>query len=330
MNSYRFAGTVQEGAFAMSADAVATFAGSGVASAYVSSTAEAGLILENDQAGSGAISMGGESASTFSGASIASAVASGSAEATLTLAGTSGAATVDAADFDGTNDLLNRGAITGISDNKKGIVSVWVKRDQITNGETFLDIFTGNTHILKFDVLSSANSSLVRVRLRLTDATNVVIDSTASGGISTTTAWYHALASWDMSTSSVHLFVNDVDRKGSVTGVADLAVDYSLADETNVAADLFDAKYDGGMAELYFTTEYLDFSVEENRRKFISSTGKPVQLGATGEAPTGTAALIFLHLDDGETANNFAVNRGTGGNFTVTGALTTYSSSPSD
>jgi hypothetical protein len=88
---------------------------------------------------------------------------------------------------------------------------------------------------------------------------------------------------------------------------------------------------DGGMAELFFAPgQFLDFSVQSNRRKFRSSGGKPISLGADGSTPTGTKPLIYLHLDDAETANNFATNRAGNGNLTVTGALTTRATSPSD
>jgi hypothetical protein len=39
---------------------------------------------------------------------------------------------------------------------------------------------------------------------------------------------------------------------------------------------------------------------------------------------------MYLHLDDGETVNNFALNAGTGGDFTVNGTLATAATSPSD
>jgi hypothetical protein len=39
---------------------------------------------------------------------------------------------------------------------------------------------------------------------------------------------------------------------------------------------------------------------------------------------------MYHHLDNGEAVANFATNRGTGGNFTITGTLDTASTSPSD
>ncbi len=72
--------------------------------------------------------------------------------------------------------------------------------------------------------------------------------------------------------------------------------------------------------------QFIDFSVEANRRKFIDADGKPVYLGANGELPTGTSPAVFFSGD----SSTFATNKGTGGTFTLTGSLTNASSSPSD
>jgi hypothetical protein len=85
---------------------------------------------------------------------------------------------------------------------------------------------------------------------------------------------------------------------------------------------------DAEVAELYLNTkEFLDLSIEANRRKFISAAGKPADdLGASGEGPTGTNPTVFL---SGDTVT-WHTNKGSGGGFTEVGALTDASSSPSD
>ncbi len=72
--------------------------------------------------------------------------------------------------------------------------------------------------------------------------------------------------------------------------------------------------------------QFIDFSVESNRRKFIDADGKPVDLGADGSTPTGTAPAIFFSGDP----LAFPTNKGTGGSFTLAGSLTNASTSPSD
>ena len=135
--------------------------------------------------------------------------------------------------------------------------------------------------------------------------------------------------SWDMAVTS-HVYVNDASDKNQVT-LTDDTIDYTKEDCVVGAQGDGTFKFDGCLAELYFAPgQYLDFSIVANRRKFISASGKPIQLGRRGELPTGTAPLVYQHLDKGEAVANFATNRGPGGDFTITGTPDTGSTSPSD
>lgn len=69
---------------------------------------------------------------------------------------------------------------------------------------------------------------------------------------------------------------------------------------------------------------------EATRRKFISAEGKPVNLGADGSTPTGTAPAMFFRRAPAAAASTFGNNLGTGGAFTITGTLTNAATSPSD
>eukprot|EP00951_Prasinocladus_malaysianus_P002741 scaffold19422_cov43-Prasinocladus_malaysianus.AAC.1 len=64
------------------------------------------------------------------------------------------------------------------------------------------------------------------------------------------------------------------------------------------------------MAEFYATREFLDMSVEANRRKFVSASGAPVLLGVDGSLPTGNAPDIYLSGDSGNWTSG--VNFGSG------------------
>jgi hypothetical protein len=83
-----------------------------------------------------------------------------------------------------------------------------------------------------------------------------------------------------------------------------------------LTADVADVRIDPG--------RFVDFSVEANRRLFIGANGKPVD-PAVATASLGIPVILF----SGD-ATGFAVNQGTGGAFTLTGALTNASTSPSD
>lgn len=237
----------------------------------------------------------------------------------------------DSADFDGTNDyMLRGGALTGVVDGKKGIFSCWVRLD---GGDG-----TGR------DILRSATFGTSRIAIEVGTDNKFAVFATNSAGtqillmrtVNTYTAgatWRHVLSSWDMGTVGARwIYITDAADL-AVTTFTDDTIDYAMATpDYGVGANVNGAtKFDGCLAELYFNTvDYLDFSVEANRRLFITAAGKPAFLGNAGELPTGTIPAVYLHLYDGEAVANFATNRGSGGDFTITGTLDTGSTSPSD
>ena len=240
--------------------------------------------------------------------------------------------TVDSADFDGTNDYMTRGAsLTGAADSKTGILSFWFRTDA---GDG-----TDRTILMSATTLAGATP---RFRLRHT-ATNAIgfIGVNAAGTIilnliSTTTyaagaTWRHCLSSWNLAVGgSQSLYITDVSDLTTTTFTDD-SVDYTVADWAVGAQADGSTKYDGCLAEVYFAPgQYLDFSQLYNRRKFISANGKPVWLGADGAIPTGTAPIVYQRVADAAAVATFATNLGTGGDFSITGTLTTGSTSPSD
>ena len=235
----------------------------------------------------------------------------------------------DSADFDGTNDYMNRGAdLTGSADSKLGIVSVWLRLD---GGDAANQMFLNN------GTLATNHFSVRRINTNIFVVTGANAAGTPILSITTTSTytagatWLHLLSSWNLGTAGARsIYMNDVSDLTQLTFTDD-TLDYTLTDWSVGALTDGASKLDGCMAELYFAPgQYLDFSLVHNRRKFISASGKPVHLGTTGALPTGTAPLVYLHLDDAEAVANFATNRGTGGDFSITGTLATGSDSPSD
>lgn len=81
---------------------------------------------------------------------------------------------------------------------------------------------------------------------------------------------------------------------------------------------------DSEVCEFYLTNEYLDWSIQANRDKYIDSNGKPVGLGVDGSDLTGTAPKFYF--PDGDGTNN----RGTAGNFVEIGTIANALTSPTD
>ena len=234
---------------------------------------------------------------------------------------------VDGCDFDA--GMLSRtSALSGVSNSRTGILSCWFQPRQNTASITFLRGAGDQSLSFKrspggdgfsFPILILYNSSGTQIG-------NIFSDTHTPSNV----GWYHLLVSWDLTNSYAHFYQNDAESLDSGSLVLtdeDPVYTSSATWEVGQSA----ASYgDWQQAELYFAPgQYLDFSKVSNRRKFINESGKPVHLGSDGSLPTGTAPAIYQHLDDGETAANYATNAGTGGNFSVDGTLATASTSPS-
>lgn len=238
---------------------------------------------------------------------------------------------VDSADFDGSNDyMLRGGGLTGASDSKSGILSTWVRLDAGTGTQRLIgsSVSAGTAADRWRSSRVTISGPFVVIGNNSAGATILQLTSTTSYAASAT--WRHLLASWDLAAAAAHLYVNDVsDLAGGATLTND-TLDYTVGDWGIGGDSNAGSKLDGCLTELYFAPgQFLDFSVVANRRKFIDAYGRPVYLGATGQAPTGTAPLVYQRLFKSQPVAGFATNSGPGGDFTITGTLTFGSTSPS-
>lgn len=244
---------------------------------------------------------------------------------------------VDAADFDGTNDNLSRGAgLTGAADTSTFTMVCWLRADTWTlNARIFnavnsvggadgggstgwpgLNLETSGGNFLRWEMGNSAAGN----ELDIQNGTNL-----------STGVWYCSMISLDITNASLrHIYTNDVSDIGTVTTYTSTTFDFTKADHGFCGQPSGVNRFDGCVAQFWFSNTYIDFSIVSNRRKFISASGNPVHLGSDGSLPTGTAPLIYFNLADGEAVANYATNRGSGGNFAITGTLATCATSPSD
>jgi len=223
---------------------------------------------------------------------------------------------VDAADFDGTNDgLIRTSAFTGQSSFSQGIWSFWIKVDT-AGGSIWAAHDVGGDIVKSSFTVSDQGGGLVAL----------VCQQGGSGQSASfnMTTWHHVII--DVATGDCCVDGSRSAGAFSITQLTDSTVDTSTVAQNESSSN----RFNGGLAEFYLSTGSLDLSVASNVEKFRSATGKPVDLGSTGAAPTGTAPMLFLHLGDGEAAANFATNRSGNGNMTVQGTLTTFATSPSD
>ena len=239
---------------------------------------------------------------------------------------------VDSADFDGTNDyMLRGGGLTGASDSKSGILSVWVRLDAGTGTQRLIgssvSVGTAADRWLSSRI-SASGPFLVAGR---NAAGTLILQIVSDTSYAAAATWLHLLVSWDLAAAAAHLYVNDVADIAAGPTLTDDTLDYTVGDWGIGGDSNAGSKLDGCLAELYFAPgQFLDFSTLANRRKFIDAYGRPVYLGATGQAPTGTAPLVYQRLFKSQPVDEFDTNSGTGGAFTITGTLTVGSTSPSD
>lgn len=231
----------------------------------------------------------------------------------VALAKTSAAAgyTANASTFDGTSDYMTRGAdLTGLADGQKGTISLWIKynggngsyqRILYRNGAfVVLDRTSGD----KFMLQCYDSGSVKRL-----DLTSVNTWNSASG-------WIHLFLSWDMATAGArHLWVNGVDETSVTTFTVGSTLAYSGSSNWGFGAtDTGSTKCNACISEPWISfTNYWEPSA--NITKWRTAGGKP-----TGNnVIDGVTPIIYLPNE----YSTFQTNAGTGGSFTVTGALTT-------
>lgn len=222
--------------------------------------------------------------------------------------------------FDGANDLISRGSdLTGSADSKVGLFSFWAMFNY-DDAEKY--IF--NNESVYFYIRRSADNSL-RVA-GTTDPGNSTLQLNTSAIASG--AWHHVMGSWNLATAVSHLYVDNISDNSEVTN-ANNNIDYTRTDWAIGATVGGVVKIAMDLAEFYFAMEYLDLSNSANRAKFITAAGKPANLGNDGSLPTGTQPIIYQAIRIGNAASVFAENKGSGGNFSITGALGLASTLPS-
>jgi len=226
--------------------------------------------------------------------------------------------------FAGTNENLDRGGdLTGIVDGQAGLLSFWALRSNTVNE---FDIML-ESEGFRVSVYFDNGGGIFTVIMR--NAANAdVLNMVTTAGFQSETTWSHFLAAWDLSVAGRrHIFVNDVEDTNETT-FSDDTIDYvrDSPEWTIGARSGPSLQFLGDLANYYFTNEWLDITQVANRRKFISSSGKPVALGSQARKPTGTPALLYLD----NPFDSFEINKGTGGNMIENGTLTASPTSPSD
>lgn len=248
------------------------------------------------------------------------------------ISASSGYSDYDAVLFDGTNDYLSRGAVmTGAADGPQGIFSMWVNVTSLAAANFPLSVRYGGGALFSF----RTDATTGKVRIILSNIAGTSTYTYVSSVAVSLGVWTNILASWDMNagagSKTMKLMLNGVQDTGATITDADLAFNVAygaLSDGWNVASQASFPAYTGCMAEFYFNTvTYMDVTQASNLAKFYSA-GKPVNLGTVGATPTGTQPLVLDHIAAAASATGFGTNLGSGGGWTIIGALDLCSTKP--
>lgn len=229
--------------------------------------------------------------------------------------------TTTGASFDGVNDWLSRDAdLTGNADSKLWTGSFWFKGAPFDGGHIYCAT-DGGTAFARIQWTGDAIGILAR-----NSGGTGILDILSSGLGVGDTGWHHCLFSLDLSdTNKRHLYIDDASDLNVNTYTND-TIDFSQSDHLIVGGpeagvDIFAIC----LADMWIAPGvYLDFSVEANRRLFVTSDARPIDLGDDGSTPTGSAPLMYF---SGALAS-WETNKGTGGGFTENGALTECAVAP--
>lgn len=227
--------------------------------------------------------------------------------------------------FDGSADWIDYGDVSAsLADSKLVTLSFWMNLASWPGSSDRVFIGLSNGSNIRFALLLNVASGEFRFTGRGSPGTILtsVISNIPVG------SWFHFLCSIDMA-SGIQVYVDDADYTANVatTTFTDAALDFTPTDFEIGSLNGGGAKFACDAADLWIDFgAALDISVEANRRKFISATGKPVDLGATGNLPTGSQVEITHNA----VVASWHTNVGSISGGTLTGTLATASTSPSD
>lgn len=222
--------------------------------------------------------------------------------------------------FDGSSDELRiETQLTGITDGTTLTGSFWYNETTISAQQ---ELYSSNADFVSLRFQDYGSGPKATFGARRTDGTLIL---QAEVDLPTDGEWHHILFSFDTANSANNrIYIDDVNQSISYFSGTPLpgTIDFTRPGHYFSSNS---ALYDGGLAEFWWQPNlFLDLDVEANRRKFITANGNPVFLGSDGSLPTGTSPMIFL---SGDTAS-WHTNKGTGGGFTESGALTDFATSP--
>ncbi len=231
---------------------------------------------------------------------------------------------INAVDFDTTAHINRDADLTGNADGKNGTLSVWLKIEGSDDAELTIFGNEGNFYQFrrdtgnKFDLLGFDNPI----------AADIVVRAQSNKTYVTEDKWIHVLIAWNTAASAIDFYINDnntINRSIAVNKTDDI-VGYERTDWAIGSNQAGGSDWNGCISELWHSVdEYVNISIEANRRKFVTANVEAVNLGSDGSNPTGNSPILYFRGN----AAGYLTNSGTGGDFgTTIGTLTNCGDQP--
>lgn len=209
--------------------------------------------------------------------------------------------------------LAHVGSLDGVVNDTKGTLSFWIKTTGLGYSGVFMGHGSGSDFACELGAFSDGMPSVI-----LNGVAGGVMFLLCSTALTPGTT-YNVLASWDRTTGTSHIRVNDVDDKdvtnSSFSGTSsdpfqyDQEFNWLIGDDNTIfVGDL-----------IWAPGEYLDLDVPANCRKFINGDGTPADVGIDGEKPFGYMPAVYIRVPDSgvdggtiRNLNRYDLNQGTG------------------
>lgn len=217
-------------------------------------------------------------------------------------------------DFDGTYDYLSRSTdLVGNVDSKTFTFSAWVYIGSITKPFSITTFYTTtNTFQVLFDLGVNKNLQIVGRN----SAGTIILYATAPISTPSWNTFHNILISIDLANSANRsIYIDDIIVSTTWETYTNDLIDLTTADKF-IGKDSTTSYAKGRLSHVFLSYDYIDLSIEANRRLFITADGKPT--------PTATLKalnpILYLPMKDAATCH---INEGTGGNFTLNGTIAT-------
>lgn len=213
--------------------------------------------------------------------------------------------------FDGSTTYYSWTAFTGLTDGKQGTLAFIFNMGDTGVGRYLLNLGGSGAAARVYLLRSSGNQLQFLLRNAAGTGIGVKNITAPTAGVDHT-----ILISWDLAAGLFQMWLDGVDQ-GAASTLTNDTIDYTPSTNSIglAATGIGAALWLGTISMGYFTNSYVVLTTPTDRDKFLAAN-----INTNGSGPTGARPVVFMCGT--KAVWNAAVNRGTGGDPTLHGAVT--------